>query len=192
MTGEGFNVGEMAEILKVSTRTVRRDLAEIRESHAVDRDPRVAGRIVGQLLLHAEQAISRLRRVSRERDCPHDSKVQAELGAWGVQRDLVELLQRLGFLPSAVQEIRADLSHSHRFEAAPTFETLEAEVVRLQELGKHGHLDESIRTNLDELQETATRYLMKERLAVIEQKQIAGESPDAAAGTKETPNAGSS
>ncbi len=40
-------------------------------------------------------------------------------------RELTEILQRLGFLPTAAQEIRADLTH--RLEESPSLEELEAE-----------------------------------------------------------------
>lgn len=108
---EGYNASEIAEIFKISVRTVRRDLAAIRDDHAVLAEPKFVARTVGQLVQEAESAMARLRRIARDRECPHAAKVDAERSAWTVMREFVEKLQSLGYLPTAAQQIRADLTH---------------------------------------------------------------------------------
>lgn len=108
---ESYSAAEIAEVFKISVRTVRRDLAQIREGHAVVADSTFVARIVGELVQEAECSIGRLRRIARDRDCPHAAKVDAERAAWSVMREFVEKLQSLGYLPTAAQQIQADLTH---------------------------------------------------------------------------------
>ncbi len=108
LTGEGYTASEIAEILEISTRTAFRDLGRIREANALERDPQVVKEMVGQAVLHARLAVARLRRIGRDRSTHASAQVEAELGAWRVTKELTELLQRLGILPLAAQEIRAD------------------------------------------------------------------------------------
>ncbi len=109
--GDGHSAAAIAEMFKVSLRTIRRDLAEIREERAVTQDPKLVERVVGDLFHEAETAIARLRRTARDRECPHATQVEAEKACWEVKRQLVETLQRLGFLPSAIQQLQADITH---------------------------------------------------------------------------------
>jgi transposase len=64
LRGEGYAVAEIAEIFKVSTRTIRRDILQIRQAHAVQQDPALLSQAVGQLMQHAELAISRLKAIA--------------------------------------------------------------------------------------------------------------------------------
>ena len=108
---EGCSAIETAEVLKVSTRTVHRDRDSIRAENAISKDPELVNQQVGQLVQHAEQAIQRLRKIAREKDCPAAARVDAVRGTWTVIKEMTELLQRLGYLPTAAQQVRADLTH---------------------------------------------------------------------------------
>lgn len=111
LVGEGYSMPEVAEILQVSVRTAQRDLTRIREDHAITASPEVTRQAIGQLVLQAQQSIARLRRLARDKSVPPPTQVEAELGAWRVMKELTELLQRLGILPQAVAEVRADIHH---------------------------------------------------------------------------------
>ena len=134
LIAEGYSAAEVAEILDVSTRTAFRDLSRIREAHAIERDPQVEKELVGQVVLQGRHAIARLRRIGRDRATPAATQVEAELGAWKVSKELAELLQRLGILPLAAQEIRTDLTH--RVEEIPTSAELRRELQGLQQVWK--------------------------------------------------------
>ena len=134
LIAEGYCAAEVAEILEVSTRTAFRDLSRIRQAHALERNPQVQNELVGQVVLQGRHAIARLRRIGRDRATPAATKVEAELGAWRVTKEQTELLQRLGILPLAAQEIRADLTH--RVEEVPTSSQLRQELESLQEIWK--------------------------------------------------------
>ncbi len=169
LTLEGYSVGEIAEVLQASTRTIHRNRKQIRSSHAVERDPELVETMVGQLIQHAEQSVSKLRRIARERDCPHAARVEAEKGSWTICRELVESLQRLGHLPTAATEIKADLTH--RNLEAPGFDSMQAEVMRLElVLEQSGGGDPDVREQLVELRTRVGQFSMSEQIEEIGNK----------------------
>jgi len=168
LTSDGYSAGEASEVLKVSMRTVYRDLAQIREANAIRRDPGLVDQFVGELVQQARQSISRLRRITRERDCPHPTRVEAERNAWTVAREMTETLQRLGFLPTAAQEIRADLTH--RVEGPPSFDELHAQIETLEVvLQQAGRSDPNSLTGLGELKRELARFRAGEKLDLLTQ-----------------------
>src|SRR5262249_32768180 len=155
-----------AEVLKVSPRTIWRDLAEVRRGNAIQRDPGLVDEFVGELVVQARHVITRLRRTARERECPHATRVDAELGVWRVMLELTQWLQRLGLLPTAPQEIRADLTH--RVDAPPSFEELESQVQGLElVLQQAGGGDEGARASLESLRDELARHRARERLGLL-------------------------
>lgn len=108
---EGANAPEIATLLEVSVRTIRRDIAQMREDHAATMDTRFVPRMVGMLLQEAEVAQMRLRRLGRDKDGTLADRIEATRAGWGVTRDLIQSLQSLGYLPSAVRQIQAELTH---------------------------------------------------------------------------------
>ena len=109
--GGGYSATEMSEILSVSTRTIHRDVLLIREAHAVEASPQVTRQSMGQMLLHSNQAIARLQRIARDSQTPAADQVHAVNSAWQIEKERIELLQKLGILPLAAQEIHAQVEH---------------------------------------------------------------------------------
>ncbi len=108
---EGASASDIATLLGVSVRTIRRDIALMREEHAAAMDEKFVPRMVGMLLQEAEIAQMRLRRLGRDKDSSPGDRIEAAKASWGVTRDLIQSLQGLGYLPSAVRQIRAELNH---------------------------------------------------------------------------------
>ena len=80
-------------------------------------------------MLQGQQGITRLLKTARN---PHEDgrlKVDAELGAWRILKERTLLLQKAGILPTAAQEIQADINH--RFEN-PSKEQLFAQYEHLR------------------------------------------------------------
>lgn len=142
--GEGMSTPEIARLLKVTERTIRRDREQIREEQSIARDPRLAGRIAGQLIAEAEHTVQRIRRVAREREAPHAVRVQGETECFGILCKLTERLQSLGYLPTAPTQIHASVMHA---EAVPTFDELETDINRLLEIAESAG-DEGTRLSL--------------------------------------------
>ncbi len=166
LTGEGYTIVEVAEILKVSERTIARDRRAIQEAHAIERDPKLSEQMTGRLMREADLTISRMRRVAREKRTPPSVKVDAEHRCYQVLSDLVRTMQSLGYLPTAAHEIRADLTH--RVDEPPGFDQMLAEVTRLElvlESSRGG--DDGTRKQLTQLKTALTQFSANDQLAQI-------------------------
>ncbi len=136
LSAEGLGATEIASMLGVSDRTVQRDRGEIHKRNALDHDTALPGQIAGRLMAEVTGAMERMRRVGRDRDCPHSTRVEAERASIEVLDKAVERLQRLGFLPS----VGPSTLNTLRFENADAMSTLnsldaiQAEAARLLSL----------------------------------------------------------
>ena len=108
---EGYSTSEIAEILKVGDRTIRRDFEAIRERHAIERDPNMVKIVVGQLSQQAQSSIERIHRTLRVQRSTTADCIFGEHTCWKIQKEYVETLQRLGYLPTADLKIRSDVTH---------------------------------------------------------------------------------
>lgn len=132
MMNDGYSTADMAEILKVSDRTIERDRKAIREANAVSRDPRLVEQMTGRLIWEAELCVQRIRKAARDKEASPMVRIEAEHKCFQIIDGLVEGLQRLGYLPTATQKLEADLTH--HAGALPEFTVLEAEALRLIEV----------------------------------------------------------
>lgn len=174
LTAEGYSVVEIAEILTVSERTVARDRKAIQNANAIERDPKLVEQMVGRLLAEAELAITRMRRVTREKTTSAAVKVEAEHRCYQVFSNMMQSMQRLGYLPSAVQEIRADLTH--HIEEPPGYDELQAEIARLEiVLKRTGGGDDTSRRQLGELRDTVARLSVGDQLAQVKERLLEGD-----------------
>ena len=130
LTGEGYSLAEIAEILKVTERTIARDRSAVRRSNAIERDEDITDEMVGQLVTQADTTINRIRRVTRDGDTPPAARIEGEKACWIITRDLVQKLQSLGYLPNAPQEIRGQITH--QVEHLPAYGQMNEEVIRLE------------------------------------------------------------
>ncbi len=173
---EGYSVAEIAGVLRTSDRTIARDRARVREENAVEAAPDLLPRMVGRLIAEADATIGRLRRIGRDRESPAVARVEAERGAWSAARELVQSLQRLGYLPTAVVEVRADLTH--RLEEVPEVEALREEIERLESIRAGCRIaDPALAERLRETRDILARLSAGKRLKEI----ASGLSPGAAA-----------
>lgn len=129
LMADGYSTADMAQILKVSDRSIERDKQAIRRSHAIARDPELTPQMVGRLGAEAELTVQRIRKAIRDKKVPAAVKVDGEHRCYQVISDLTQSLQRLGYLPTAAQKLEADLTH--HIGEAPDFEELQAETRRL-------------------------------------------------------------
>ncbi len=164
LTGEGYSIVEIAEILKVSERTIARDRKAIQEANAIERDPAHADQFVGRLEREVDLAISHIRRVAREKKTPASVKVDAEHRCYQVFSDLVQSLQRLGYLPTAAHEIRADLTH--HVDEPPSFEQMLTEIGQLEFVVEKED-DGNVHRRLGELKKTLTQHAAHEQIEQI-------------------------
>jgi hypothetical protein len=112
LTGEGLSVAEIAQVLRVSVRTIARDRRAIHDENAIQPSSQLAGLYAGRLAAEAEATIARIRRVTRDKDTPPAIKVDGEARCYDILDRFVHRLQSMGFLPTAAHKIQADLTHN--------------------------------------------------------------------------------
>lgn len=108
---EGSSVTLMAQVLKRSEKTIKRDIEDIRERNAIAPDINLAKKIVGELLVYARINRDHLMKLARSKDVSVAEKAQSEYCAFKVFSELVTKLQSLGYLPMKPQEIVGDIFH---------------------------------------------------------------------------------
>jgi DNA-binding CsgD family transcriptional regulator len=136
LVADGYSNAEIAQMLKVSDRSIERDKRAIREGNALPKDPRLVSQLAGRLVSEAELSVQRIRRTSRDKVTPPAVKVDAEHRCFQILSDLVQRLQGLGYLPSATQRIEAELLH--HVDEIPSLECIGAELNRLAEINADG------------------------------------------------------
>lgn len=108
---EGYGISAIAQILKRSDKTIKRDLEEIRERNALNPDPDFARRQIGEMVMSARINRAHLMRLARSKAGKISEKAQAEYYAHRISVELVEKLQSLGYLPSQPHAIVGELYH---------------------------------------------------------------------------------
>ncbi len=112
LVGEGLSVGEIAQVLRVSTRTVTRDRQAIHEQNAIEPDPRLGYLFAGRLAAEYESISARIRRVTRDKETPPAVKIDGEYKCYDMFDRLVQRLQSIGLIPTAAQRVQSDLTHN--------------------------------------------------------------------------------
>lgn len=128
---EGYGIPAIAQILKRSDKTIKRDLADICERNKLNPDPDFVLRQVGEMVMYARIHRAHLMRLARAKTGKTSEKAQAEYYAHRVNLELMERLQSLGYLPSQAQEIIGDFYH-HVDEKV--VDTISAQVVEMEEM----------------------------------------------------------
>jgi len=141
---EGTMVPQIAQILKVSDKTIRRDIADIKERNALTPSLELAKQTIGDMKMRAEAHRSHLMRLARTQDATVSEKSLAEYYAWKISKELVEKLQSVGYLPMVPYKIDAEIYH-HNEEEAQTLGELKDELTGLERIAKQGGIsDKSI------------------------------------------------
>lgn len=134
---QGQDAPTIAQFLKVCDKTVRRDLAEIREKNALSPDPKFVKIAIGEMFVLSQQHISHLMRLSRSKEGSVGEKVQAEYLAHRVSMERMQRLQSLGYLPTQPQAIIGSFYHNLTGdELAKKFQEISGEVVEVDQVLK--------------------------------------------------------
>lgn len=184
LLSDGYSTPEMAKILKTSDRTIERDRQALRESTVLLKDPKLVSQMAGRLVMEAETVIQRIRRAIRAKDVSAAVRVDAEHRCYQVFSDFIQRMQGLGYLPTAKQQVEADMIH--HMGTLPEYRDLELESGRLLELAMSEGDNESgdSKQRLGKLSDEIKRRRMIEELHELEQALDspagAGESKDEA------------
>jgi hypothetical protein len=133
LLGEGSSVTLMAQVLKRSEKTIKRDIEDIRERNAVAPDINLAKKIVGELLMYSRINRDHLMKLARAKDVSVAEKAQSEYCAFKVFSELVTKLQSLGYLPLKPQAIVGDIFH-HVDGEISDFDELTRQIIEIEEI----------------------------------------------------------
>ena len=164
LTAEGYSLSDIADITRVSDRTIARDRKEIRQANALSAGPDLLPEMAGQLLREAEQITGRIRRLTRERSTPPAVKLDGERTTWVILRELIETLQKLGYLPTAPHEFRGELVHRH--DALPSGLQMRKEAARIEVVLRQFGTEEE-RSEIAEVQKQVEPLAINEQLGAI-------------------------
>jgi len=132
LMADGYSTADMAQILKVSDRSIERDKKAIRQANALAADPELVEQMAGRLVCEANLSIQRIRKAARDKNTPQAVKVDAEHRCYLIASDMISSLQRLGYLPIATARLQADLTHN--IGQIPDYPQMQMEVQRLKEI----------------------------------------------------------
>lgn len=97
---EGYQEASLAYLFKVVDRTIRRDKEDIRRKNALENNPERVKELIGELLQKARNHHASLKRLSSTQGASVSERAQAEFASWRVEKEVIEKLQSLGYLPS--------------------------------------------------------------------------------------------
>jgi hypothetical protein len=130
LTGEGISIPEIAQLLGRTERTIQRDRAFIRAQNALSVAPGFANEVAGEMLREVRGCTERMRRAARDKEAAPSERIDAERACFDITARSIELLQSLGFLPTAGRA--SEPGWLHLSQEAPT--ELLAELARMRAL----------------------------------------------------------
>jgi len=179
LIADGYSTADMAQILKVSDRSIERDKKAIREANALSADPELVEQMAGRLVCEAELSIQRIRKAARDKGTPQAVRIDAEHRCYQIVSDMIASLQRLGYLPIAAQRLQADFTHS--IGQIPDVSQLQAEAQRLRLItGETEGTDPKLIEQLNEVETQLVKVELASRIEniskIVESKEIQNES----------------
>jgi len=111
LIAEGYRHAQISQVLKVSEKTIARDIKDIKVHNELTPNIGFAKQAVGDLFQKAMNHHAYLMRLARLKEANISEKVQAEFAAWRILREFVERMQTLGYLPLKPQQLSGDIYH---------------------------------------------------------------------------------
>ena len=156
LVAEGYLYSHAAQVLKVSEKTIKRDMKEIRARNALTPNLEFAKGVIGDLFQKGLNHHAFLMRIARSKDSSNIEKIQAEASAWRVLRELIESLQSLGYLPLKPQELAVVGKFSHQVsveDEEKSFAAIEAMIVEIENAARDtGSMAPELETQIKQLQ----------------------------------------
>ena len=158
LMADGYCTADMAQILKVSDRSVERDKKAIRQ---------------------ANLSIQRIRKAVRDKKTKTAVKIDAEHRCYQIVSDMISSLQRLGYLPIATARLQADLTHN--IGEIPALTQMQAEVKRLKQItGEIQKTDPQLTEQLNQIETQLIKVKLADKIEnisnIVESKEVQNES----------------
>ena len=133
LLAEGYTIAAMAQILKRSEKTIKRDIDDIREQNAISPDIDLAKKIIGEMVMYARINRDYLMKLARTKESSVAEKAQSEYYAFKVHVELMTKLQSMGYLPQMPQAIVGDVFH-HLDHDNLDFDDLARQVIEIEKI----------------------------------------------------------
>lgn len=105
LADQGFTVGESAQTLATSDRTIQRDRAALRQDNALQPSPSLGDELMGELRHMTAASNERLMRLARDEKAPPYVKVWAENTMVKNQLQLIKQARELGYFADATPRL---------------------------------------------------------------------------------------
>lgn len=105
------SVPAMAQLLKRSEKTIKRDIEDIFNRNRLSPDTNLREKITSELVMYARIHRDHLMKLARLKEAAVSERSQAELSAAKVFLDMVSKLQDLGYLPRVPQGVVGAVFH---------------------------------------------------------------------------------
>jgi len=129
---EGHQPSALAPLLKVSDKTIKRDLNDIFEKNAVNPSPELAKRLIGEFMQRFRTHHAHLTRLARSKEGSVRERGEVEFLAWRVQKEALELLQSLGYLPSRPTQVIGDIFYHDEQSAEPAIDEIKKQIAEIE------------------------------------------------------------
>ena len=106
---EGQTISQIAQLLKISERQVKRYNREIKNRNAITPDPNFTNRYIGDLVIKAEYIVDSLIRLSGGKEVSPAEKIKAKSAALHHMNELAKLLHSVGHLVSQPPKAAEDI-----------------------------------------------------------------------------------
>jgi len=137
LIAEGYGYQHISQVLKISEKTVGRDMKEIRTRNELTPSIEFAKEAIGDLFRQGLNHHAYLMRLARSNNATNPEKIQAEFAAWRVLRELVERMQSLGYLPSRAQRMVGDIfCHMQNEEGGETLEDIRKTISEIETVAR--------------------------------------------------------
>ena len=166
LMADGYATADMAQILKISDRSIERDKKTIRETNALAASPELVEQMTGRLVCEAELSIQRIRKAARDKTTPQAVKVDAEHRCYQIVSDMIASMRHLGYLPTATSKLQADFTHN--IGQIPDFAQMQAEVQRLRQItGETQGTDSEVTEQLNQIETQLTKVDLANQIESI-------------------------
>lgn len=149
---EGHTSSSLAQLFKVSDKTIRRDLQDIYEKNALNPSADLARELIGECLQKARAHHAYLMRMARGKDGSLQEKAQAEYLAWRTLKETMSLMQSLGYLPQAPTTIVGDIFHHTEKNNDLSFEEIKKKIADMEALAReYGEPSSEVTAQIEQL-----------------------------------------
>jgi len=161
LIGEGYAHSQISQVLRISEKTVGRDIKEIHARNSLRPDLEFATQFIGQLHKNGLAHHSHLVRLARAKEATPSEKAQAEFLAWRIFREMSDKLQSLGYLPTMPRQLEL-MTDAQDNELS--LEELKTKISTIEATAKDcGNLTPDVSGKINKLKLRIEKYEVQER-----------------------------